>query len=350
MRTHRMPLGQGLVILSLALTTAIVFSAGVGSSEIALADCFRIVMSKIPLVGQGINLENIPSQAVTIVTQVRLPRILLAAMVGMGLAASGVVYQGIFKNPMADPFVLGVSSGAAVGATLVIVSGFAFMIGPISSISIGAFAGSVLAAGFVFNLARVGNRTPVVTLLLSGIAVNFFLSSIISLIMSLSHDQVERIVYWTMGSVSSASWDKVAITVLPLIVGLALMLAHTRELNAFALGEDNARSLGIDTERVRIRLLIISSLLTASAVSVSGIIGFVGLVIPHVVRMISGPNHKSLMPFSIFVGAIFLVVSDTIARVIVAPSELPLGVITALFGAPYFLYLLYKSKLTVKEG
>lgn len=350
MRGRRTPLWQGVILLGLALAAVVILSAGIGSSHIALDHCFKIVLGQLPVLGTHVNLAGIPIEAVTIVSQVRLPRILLAAIVGMGLSASGVVYQGIFKNPMADPFVLGVSSGAAVGATLVMVLGLSFTLGPISGIALGAFIGAVLAAGFVFSLARVGNKTPVVTLLLSGIAVNFFLSAVIQLIMALNHNQIERIIGWTMGSVSSASWDKIGLTLLPLVVGVGLLLAHTRELNAFSLGEDNARSLGIDTERVRIRLLVISSLVTASAVAVSGIIGFVGLVIPHVVRMITGPNHKQLMPFSILVGGIFLVVSDTLARTLVAPSELPLGVITALFGAPYFLYLLYKSKVNVKEG
>lgn len=350
MNKRRSFLGIGLLVLGLILIMVVIVSAGIGSSYISYGDCVKIVLSKMPLVGGTISLEGISSEAVTIVTQVRLPRIILAAFVGMSLAASGVVYQGIFRNPMADPFVLGVSSGAAVGATLVIVSGTSFVLGPVSGISLGAFLGAVLAAGFVFNLARVGNKIPVVTLLLSGIAVNFFLSAIISLIMSMNQDQIEGIINWTMGSVSAASWAKVKLTLVPMSAGLALMLVHTRELNAFALGEDGARSLGIDTERVRLRLLVISSLVTASAVAVSGIVGFVGLVIPHVVRMISGPSHKRLMPFSILVGAIFLVVSDTLARVLVAPSELPLGVVTALFGAPYFLHLLYKSKMNVTEG
>lgn len=350
MKGRRTSLWQGMMVLSLGLVLAVLFAAGTGASQIALGDCLRIVLSKLPLLGGSVNLSGIPEQAVTIVSEVRLPRILLAAMVGMALAASGVVYQGIFKNPMADPFVLGVSSGAALGATLVIVLKLSLSLGPISSISLGAFAGAVLAAAFVFNLARVGSRIPVVTLLLSGVAVNFFLSSLISLLMSMNNDEIERIISWTMGSVSGASWDKVLITVVPLAAGLVLMLLHTRELNAFAMGEENARSLGIDTEKMRLRLLLISSLVTASAVSVSGIIGFVGLVVPHVIRMIFGPNHAKLMPFSLMAGAIFLVVSDTLARVLAAPSELPLGVITALIGAPYFLYLLYRSKLNVKEG
>ncbi len=351
MKTRRAPLWQGILILGLLLLVVIISSASVGASSISLADCFKIIFGSLPFADRFIDMSTVPPEAITIVSQVRLPRVILAALVGMGLAASGVVYQGIFKNPMADPFVLGVSSGAAVGATLAIVTGIGvFSIGPISMISVAAFAGALLSAAFVFNLARIGNKTPVVTLLLSGVAVNFFLSSVISLIMSLEHDQIERIYAWTMGSVSAASWEKIGITVIPLFIGLGLMCIHIRELNAFALGEDNARSLGIDTEKTRIRLLSISSLVTACAVSVSGIIGFVGLVIPHIVRMVTGPNHKTLLPFSMLFGAVFLVVSDTIARVIVAPSELPLGVITAMFGAPYFLLLLYRSKINVKEG
>ncbi len=244
MKTRRSPLWQGILILGLLLIAVIIISASVGASSISLVDCFKIIFGNLPFADRWIDMGSVPPEAVTIINQVRLPRVILSAIVGMGLAASGVVYQGIFKNPMADPFVLGVSSGAAVGATLAIVTGIGvYAIGPISMISVSAFLGALLSAAFVFNLARVGNKTPVVTLLLSGVAVNFFLSSIISLIMSLEHNQIERIYAWTMGSVSAASWEKIGITIVPLSIGLGLMCIHVRELNAFALGEDNARSL-----------------------------------------------------------------------------------------------------------
>lgn len=345
MRTRRKKLIQGLVALAAGLVLAVVAASAIGSADITVAESARILASKVPIFGSLVDLTDIKSSHVAILLKIRLPRIFLSIFVGAALSVAGVAYQGIFKNPMADPFVLGISSGAALGATGVIVTGASLGLLGLSSVSVGAFAGALIAAYTVYNIGRVGNRTPVVTLLLAGIAINYFLSSMISVVMSMNRDQMESIVFWTMGSVSTATWQQILVAMIPISLGTAYLLTCARDLNALALGEESAKGLGVDSEKVKKTVLVVASIVTASAVSVSGIIGFVGLVIPHVVRIITGPDHRTLLPFSILTGAIFLVVSDTLARTLVMPAELPIGIITSVFGAPYFLYLLYRNKM-----
>ncbi|MDO9592405.1 MAG: iron chelate uptake ABC transporter family permease subunit [Erysipelotrichaceae bacterium] len=345
MKIRRKKLIKGILTLISALVVVILAASAIGSADISISDCARILLSKVPLIGASVDLSEIKPSHISILLKIRLPRILLSALIGSALSVSGVAYQGIFKNPMADPFVLGISSGAALGATFVIVTGAKFGILGLSSISVGAFAGALAAAFTVYNIGRIGNRTPVVTLLLAGIAVNYFLSSMISIVMSFNRDRMENIVFWTMGSVTTATWMQIAVALVPILLGTAYLLTCARDLNALALGEDSAKGLGVDSEKAKKTILIVASIVTASAVSVSGIIGFVGLIIPHVVRILSGPDHRTLLPFSILTGAIFLVLSDTLARTLVVPAELPIGIITSVFGAPYFLYLLYRNKL-----
>jgi len=344
MKKRNKKLIQGLVALAAGLALAVVAASAIGSADISFMDSARILLSRIPLLNTLISMEEIKPTHEAILLKIRLPRIFLAALVGSALSVSGVAYQGIFKNPMADPFVLGISSGAALGATLVIVTGFNVGIAGLSSVSVGAFTGAILAAYIVYNVGRVGNKTPVVTLLLAGIAVNYLLSSMISLIMSLNRDQMEQIVFWTMGSFATADWLQILVSLVPIAIGTGYLLMYSRDLNALALGEESAKGVGVDTEKVKKNILVVASIVTAAAVSVSGIIGFVGLVIPHVARIISGPDHRTLLPFSILGGATFLVISDTLARTLVMPGELPIGIITSVFGAPYFLYLLYRNK------
>lgn len=345
MKKRNKKLIQGLVALAAGLALAVVAASAVGSADISFADSARILASRVPGLKAFIAMEEIKPTHLAILLKIRLPRIFLSALVGAALSVAGVSYQGIFKNPMADPFVLGISSGAALGATLVIVTKVNLSLFGLSSISIGAFAGALLAAYTVYNVGRIGNRTPVVTLLLAGIAINYFLSSMISLVMSLNRDQMESIVFWTMGSVSTATWLQIMVAMVPILAGAVYLLTCARDLNALAMGEESAKGIGVDTEKAKKQILVVASVVTAAAVSVSGIIGFVGLVIPHIVRIISGPDHRTLLPFSILSGAIFLVVSDTLARTLVMPAELPIGIITSIFGAPYFLYLLYRNKM-----
>ncbi|BEP27736.1 FecCD family ABC transporter permease [Helicovermis profundi] len=333
-----------LIISILLLIVFMVFVSTIGAVKIPFSDSIKILVSKIPLINKFVDVSNIKHSHLQIILNIRFPRIVLSALIGGSLAASGSVFQGVFKNPMADPYVLGVSSGAALGASIVIIFFNTVSYLGISTVVVGAFIGAVLSILIVYNLSRIGGKTPTVTLLLAGIAINFFLSSIISLLMALNRDQVERIIFWTMGSVSAASWSKIYIILIPFIIVNILFIFFAKDLNLLLLGEDSAQSLGVDVEKTKIVLLVLSSLSTAAAVSVSGIIGFVGLIVPHAVRIISGPDHRRLIPFAIVGGSIFMVISDTISRTIVAPTEIPIGVVTAMFGAPYFLYLLVKNK------
>lgn len=290
------------------------------------------------------SLQTSTNNHIDIVLNLRLPRIILAALIGMGLSMVGAAFQAIFKNPMADPYVLGVSSGAAVGATTAIVLGLNTVFLGIGIITISAFIGSLITTFVVYNIARIGNKIPTVTLLLSGVAVSFFLSSIISLLMVFNRDDLAKIIFWTMGSVSTATWQQV-ITLMPFItICFILMIAYSKDLNIMLMGDETAKSLGVEVEKVKRLILILSSIVIAVCVSVSGVIGFVGLIIPHIVRMIFGSNHKVLIPFSLIFGALFMIIADTFSRTLAAPAEIPIGAITSLIGAPYFIYLLMKLK------
>lgn len=336
--------------LSLILWTIVIIIAGMsiafGAADITLPEVIKISISKLPIIGARINLQGIESSHIAIILNIRLPRIILAGLVGMGLAVVGAVYQGIFKNPMADPFVLGISSGSSLGAALSIVFGFN-LIGGIGSTAITAFTFGLLTTYFVYNIARVGNRAAISNLLLAGMAVSFFTNAILSLIMVLNHNQVEKIIFWTMGSFAIASWKQVwliAFVTIPLII---IIFLFSREINVITTGDNMALSLGVNVEKIKKLVFILASLIIATGVSVCGIIGFIGLIIPHGVKILSGSDYKKLIPYSAAVGAGFMILSDTLARTIIAPIELPVGAITAVFGTPYFIFLLYKNKRKV---
>ncbi len=272
----------------------------------------------------------------TIVMRVRLPRILLAAVVGFALAAAGTVMQGFFRNPMADPSIIGVSSGAAAGAV-------AFLVVPVAipfglGLQGAAFVGALLAAFAVYAIATEGGRTPVATLLLAGIAIQAFLGSVIAYLQLISGEGLRQVVHWLMGHLGTASWDDVTITLVlvPLLFGV--LLAYSRDLNVLLLGEEAAGGLGVEVERTKRILLATSAVITAAAVAVSGVIGFVGLIVPHMVRLVVGPDHRVLLPAAALAGASFLVITDTVARA--GATEIPVGIVTAAVGAPFFLYLL----------
>src|SRR6056297_554249 len=331
-------------LYTVVLFVIIILASTIGVADITFSDALRIISSKIPFIKTFVNIENIKASSLLIVLNIRLPRIILAGIVGVALASSGVVFQAIFKNPMADPYILGISSGAAFGATLVIIFGISFSFLGLSMISIGAFLGAMITTFLVYNIAKLNNRTPVITLLLSGIAISFFLSAFINLLMTMNNDQVEKIVFWTMGSGSSASWKSVAISIVPVTLGVSIFVFFSKELNVILMGEETAQNLGIDVEIIRKLLLGVASIVSAAVVAVSGIIGFVGLIVPHAMRMIVGPDHKRLFPYTIISGAVFMIVADTISRIALNPTEIPIGVITSLIGAPYFIFLLVKNK------
>ncbi|MEW8997180.1 MAG: iron chelate uptake ABC transporter family permease subunit [Thermoanaerobacter sp.] len=275
----------------------------------------------------------------TIILNLRLPRAIESAIVGMGLSVVGTFFQGLLRNPMADPYVLGVSSGAAFGATIAIILGLG-----IFGLSFMAFVTSLITVFFVYTISRTGTRVSMTTMLLAGIAISAFMSAIISLMMLLNHDEFSRIVFWTMGGFSLINWNSVVFSTPIIIIGSFMMYVFSRDVNAILTGEEVAEHLGVNTELVKKIILVTGSLVTATAVSVGGIIGFVGLIVPHISRLIVGPDNRVLVPFSAISGAIFLTFADLLARVILKPMEIPIGIITAAFGGPFFLYLLIKSK------
>lgn len=277
----------------------------------------------------------------TIVFAIRLPRAITAALIGAALSAAGVLFQALLRNPLAEPYSIGTSGGAALGAAV------AVMLSSPAGVPVLAFAGAVGTTVLVYALARVGGRSSIVTLLLAGFSVSVILTYAMSLLLLLS-DRFRgdlRIVYvWLLGSVRSAPWSQVAVTAGIVVVGCVLAMGRTRRLNALALGDEASVSLGLPVERERRAVVALGALLTAAAVSAGGVIGFVGLIVPHVARLLVGPNHDRLLPLSIVAGAIFLVLGDLVARVALAPAEVPLGIVTAFTGGPLFLYLLRRMK------
>jgi iron complex transport system permease protein len=285
----------------------------------------------------------------TILFQIRLPRVVLAGLVGMTLAVAGAVYQALFRNPLAEPYLIGVSSGASFGATLAIVFIWRFGGGGWNGVSLAAFIGALLATAAIYSLARVGGRTPVTTLILAGVAVNALLSAATIFLMFSVQDafRAMHVLGWLMGSLALADWEKTRV-VLPYVVGgLAVIGGYAHTLNVLQLDEEQAQSLGVAVERTKGILVLAVSLATAAAVSVSGAVGFVGLIIPHIVRLIWGPDHRFLLPMSGALGAVALILADGVARTAFSPRELPLGVVTAVVGAPFFLYLLRRQKREV---
>lgn len=273
-----------------------------------------------------------------ILFNLRFPRICIAAVVGAGLSASGVIFQAILRNPLADPYILGISGGAAVGAILGIILGAAAIPMGVSAF---AFLGAILTVILLFGASGPRRTQSSHSLLLTGVIINAFFSAIIMFLLAVSKsDRLQSILYWLMGDLSSAEGHDIVMTGIILFVGFLIMAAYARTLNLLITGDETAAQLGVNVTKSRKVLLMTASTVTAAAVSVSGTIGFVGLIIPHILRLWVGADHRLLLPVSILFGATFLVAADTIARTIIAPVELPVGVVTALCGAPYFFYLL----------
>ncbi|NOY10464.1 MAG: iron chelate uptake ABC transporter family permease subunit [Spirochaetes bacterium] len=325
-------------LLLISLSGIMLIVSTVGSVSIPVSDVFKVLISPI-IPSQGESLKN---SFKIIILLVRLPRIILSVITGMGLAVSGAVFQGIFRNPMANPYILGVSSGAAFGVALGMTLQLQISFLGLGAVPLSAFFGGMLTALVVYFIS--GNGRSIFSLLLSGIAMGFFLSALMSLIMYLNRDQLENIVYWSMGSFNAASWIKILISGPVILLGSAVIMIFSKDLNILILGDDTAMSLGVAVRAKRLFFLIISTIITASAVSASGVIGFVGLIIPHTLRILTGPDHRTLLPLSMISGGIFLLLSDTIARTLLSPTEVPVGIITSLFGAPFFIYLLHKRR------
>ena len=323
-----------IIFLLIGFILTVVIALTIGPVDIPMVTVFKILFH-FP--------KSWPDSHGVIVMDVRLPRILLCALVGSALAVAGCAMQGLFKNPMASPYILGISSGAAFGASLAIVLGISFGAG-VFAVPIMAFIFAIITIFLVYNVAKVRGRVPMETLLLAGIAVGAFFTAQVSLMKYIAGEELRSIVFWLMGGFWASSWDKVAIAFPLILLGVAVIMFFSRDLNIMLMGEEHALDLGINVESVKKIILVFASLVTAAAVSVSGIIGFVGLIIPHIMRIIVGPDHRILLPSSCLVGAMFLIWMDTLARTMIQPTELPVGIITASFGAPFFLYLLRKRK------
>lgn len=326
----------------LAIVCAAFLSSGIGSFKTPYESILKLWVAPVfPDAAAGID-----DTVRYIVIHVRLARICLAFLVGCALALAGTVYQGVLLNPLADPFTLGISTGAAFGASLAILLGLgSWHFFGVSALPAAAFAGALLALYLVYMLGSHDGRIQVVTIVLGGIIVSTFLSAMISLIKSLNEESVSTIVFWIMGSLSGKSWTHVVLILPYIAAGTAAICCYTRELDLLSLGDIQAQQLGVNVQQVRFRLLLAASLVTASAVAVSGIIGFVGLVIPHLVRLALGPRHRILIPAAILSGGLLVLISDSIARSILpGGEEIPVGVVTAIIGGPFFCFLLLRRK------
>lgn len=271
----------------------------------------------------------------------RLPRIILAVLVGASLSVCGAAYQSIFRNPLTDPYVLGISSGASLGAAVAILLGLqAHLLG----IGTCALITGLLTIVVIYRIASIGNRLHTTTLLLTGVCLTFLISAIISFLMVLNQDKMDSIIFWTMGSMASATWADIAIVAPITAIGIGIVLYYSRDLNLLLAGSETAQSLGVEVEKVKKVLLFVTTLMVAFCVSTCGVIGFVGLVVPHCIRLVIGPDNRNIIPCAILVGGLFLLLCDTLARTVLMPAELPVGSLTALVGAPLFIYLLYKNK------
>ncbi len=330
-------------LLLIVFLFMILAGISLGSADITIKEAFFALLKPLPIIGDFIG-EGVSSSHSLIIYRIRLPRILMASIVGTGLSVVGCAFQAIFRNPMADPYVLGISSGGALGAAIAIVLSLGQGFMSFSMTTIMAFLGALLTALVVYNIARVGNSLPTVNLLLAGIAVSFLLSACLTILMIFNQNYMERIVFWTLGNFNSASYRQLAVAAPVIIIGSIIIYALSRDLNLMLTGDDSAKSMGVEVEKVKKLILVVSSLVVAASVAFSGVIGFVGLLVPHIMRMLLGPNHKFLIPFSALGGAMFLLFSDTLARSLLSAGELPVGAVTALFGSPYFIFLFLKYK------
>ncbi len=330
-----------LVFLAVVLFVSVTLAITIGPVPIPFFTVWKIALDKV--IHLKLGEWSVPQEQ--IVWLVRFPRVLLAIFVGGGLAIVGAAMQATVRNSLADPYVLGISSGASVGASIVILFGN-WLPFRLYAISIAAFLGSSVAFVLVFLLARgrAGQLSPH-RLILSGIAVSYLLSAVTSMLTYLAPDEgLRRVMFWMMGSLSGAQWTDLTLPALALSCGVVYLVLQGRALNALVMGEETAITLGVDTNRLRKQLFVVVSFLTGIVVAVSGSIGFVGLMMPHIVRLIVGSDHRRLLPVCVFAGAIFLIWMDVAARMVLAPQELPIGVLTSIIGAPFFIWLMNHKK------
>ncbi len=330
-----------MLLSVIGVVLSITIAVSVGAVNIAPTDVWQIAGAKLGLLPPG----DWTLAQEQIVWLIRFPRVLLAACIGAGLAVVGVTMQALVRNTLADPYLLGISSGASVGAVGAIALGL-FAFAGIYAVSLGAFAGSLLALLVVFLFARRYGQLAPQRLILAGLAVSYVFTGITSFVTLTSDNRqlAGQILAWTLGSVARAKWFDLTLPTLLLLCGTGYLLTQARALNALVAGDETAMTLGLDLRRFRQTLFLVTALLTGAMVAVSGSIGFVGLMIPHITRLLVGADHRRVLPLSLAVGSIFLIWVDIVARTIVAPTELPVGVVTALLGGPFFLWLMWREQ------
>jgi len=333
-----------LSLLGVCLIAALFLASAFGAVNISLSDIAKMALNKVAIFDFPSTWRAVEE---TIIFQIRLPRVIGGALVGMALATAGVLFQGLLRNPMADPYIIGTSAGAALGATIAMLLPINLAFLGFGLVPVAAFCGALATVFLVYNLARVGGKTPIISMLLAGVVVSSLMAAIMALLISISDRlqlNLQSVYSFLPGHISVTGWEQIAV-ITPLVIGgVTCARFFAFHLNALSLGEEGAAYVGVEVERDKILILALGSLLTAAAVSISGLVGFVGLVMPHAVRLSLGPDHRLLLPASALAGAAFLVVADLLARTLLAPIEIPVGIITALIGAPFFIYLLRHSR------
>lgn len=330
------------IVAALVLGIAVITGISIGTVSVPALDVIRIIGAasfQLPVP------ESIDPMHSNIVMNIRFPRVVLAGLVGASLAIAGAAFQGLLRNPLADPYTLGVSSGASVGAVVTLFFGVSLPFTGMFTLPVMSIVFAFLTILIVLVFARRIDRSmKVETIILTGIIFSSFLGALISLMIALTGDELRQIIGWLLGSVSMRGWDYIKIIFPFFIIGSTILLLNGRELNAMSFGEEKAQYIGVNVQKRKMLILIAGSILTGAAVAVSGTIGFVGLVIPHLTRIIWGPDHRHLLPLSIFTGSAFLILADLVARTVISPTELPIGVITSLIGAPVFAIILMKRR------
>jgi iron complex transport system permease protein len=325
----------------LLLFLALILSIAVGAVFIPPATIVRIIIETFTF---QYDAEVMSDTMTTILLQLRMPHTILIAMAGAALAASGAGYQGLFQNPLADPYLIGVASGAGLGAVLAMSLNWPTNLLGFFSIPLAAFIGASITVVLVYRLARFGNALSITNLILAGVAVGSFASALTSLIMLRSDGEVRRAIAWLLGGSTLSGWPPVIASLPFILLSLGILITAGYTLNVLQFGDEQAQQLGLPVERVKILVILTASLATATAVSFTGVIGFIGLIVPHMVRILWGPDYRRLIPLSILSGATTLLIADLFARTVLAPQEIPIGIITALAGAPFFLWILWRSQ------
>ncbi len=332
-------------ILNFALLfCALIFSVALGAVFISPGTILRILADSLPVF---VIEQNWPDSFGAIINAVRLPHTVLVALTGAALASSGAAYQGLFRNPLADPYLIGVASGAGLGAVFAMSLNWPTELLGFYLIPLGAFVGAIVTILLVYNLARVNGMVPLTTLILAGVAVGAFASAVTSFLMLRSDAQIHRAISFLLGGAPMAGWNPVLAALPYMLIGMGMLSFFGHSLNVLQFGEEEAKQMGLDVDRAKTLIVITASLTTAVAVAFSGIIGFIGLIVPHVVRMIWGPDYRRLIPLSVILGSTALLLADMLARILLAPSTIPVGIVTAMAGAPFFLWILRRAKREV---